>query len=83
MEEFGEYLKQANIPGVVKSTHATKPGEGILNVAKEVNADLIVTGSRGLGKLRRTILGSVSDYVVHHSEVPVLVCRYKEKKQQE
>lgn len=31
-------------------------------------------GSRGLGTIRRTILGSVSDYVVHHANVPVVVC---------
>lgn len=36
-----------------------KPGEGILNIAKEVNASLIITGSRGQSKLRRTFLGSV------------------------
>ena len=59
----------------MKSTHAQKPGEGILNIAKEVNASLIITGSRGQSKLRRTFLGSVSDYVMHHAPVPVLVCR--------
>ena len=52
-----------------------KPGEGILNIAKEVNASLIITGSRGQSKLRRTFLGSVSDYVMHRAPVPVLVCR--------
>ena len=36
--------------GTVKSTHAQKPGEGILNIAKEVNASLIITGSRGQSK---------------------------------
>jgi len=66
--------------GIVKSTQASKPGEGIIRVAKDEEASIIVTGTRGLGKLRRTLLGSVSDYLVHHSHVPVLVCRFKEKK---
>jgi len=35
----------------------------------------IVVGTRGLGSVRRTILGSVSDYVVHHAHCPVIVCR--------
>jgi hypothetical protein len=51
-----------------------KPGELLISVAKEENATMIITGSRGLGKIRRTILGSVSDYVIHHSHIPVLVC---------
>jgi len=28
----------------------------------------------GLSAIRRTFLGSVSDYVIHHSKVPVLIC---------
>lgn len=59
--------------GIVKSTHASTPGLGVVNLANEFNADLIVTGSRGQGTLRRTFLGSVSDYILHHSKVPVLV----------
>lgn len=52
-----------------------KPGEFICDVAKKENATFVVMGTRGLGKLRRTIMGSVSDYVVHHATCPVLVCR--------
>ena len=53
-----------------------EPGDGIIHASQERKADLIVTGCRGLGQLRRTILGSVSDYILHHSEVPVFVCRH-------
>ena len=51
------------------------PGEAIVAVAEKEKAVLIVCGTRGMGKLRRTFLGSVSDYVVHHAHCPVLVCR--------
>ncbi|XP_048731797.1 putative universal stress protein SAUSA300_1656 isoform X2 [Ostrea edulis] len=51
------------------------PGNAIITKASEVNATLIVMGSRGLGKIRRTFLGSVSDFVIHHSPVPVAICR--------
>lgn len=50
-------------------------GEAIVAIAEREKANLIVTGTRGMGKLRRTFLGSVSDYVIHHSKCPVLVCR--------
>jgi len=56
-------------------TGAGKPGEIVCKLAEEENAQLIVTGTRGQGKIRRTFLGSVSDYIIHHSKVPVLVCR--------
>lgn len=52
-----------------------KPGEYICHVAKEENGTVIVMGTRGMGKVRRTILGSVSHYVLHHANCPVLVVR--------
>lgn len=54
-----------------------KPGEAIVHAAQEEQAHLIVTGTRGLGTIRRTLVGSVSDYVLHHANVPVLICRHK------
>ena len=51
-----------------------KPGEAICGVIKECEADLVVMGSRGMGAIRRTFVGSVSDYVLHHSHVPVIIC---------
>lgn len=54
---------------------AGKPGEMICRIAEEENATLIVTGGRGTGTLRRTILGSVSDYLLKHAHCPVIVCR--------
>lgn len=65
------------ISGEVKAVHAKNPGDGVLSAAKDVGAAMIVTGSRGLGVIRRTILGSVSDYILHHSNIPVAVCHQK------
>ncbi|XP_019918514.2 universal stress protein YxiE isoform X2 [Magallana gigas] len=73
-DRYAEKVKAYGIDGKFR-TGGGKPGEAILKIAKEENATLIVTGTRGLGKIRRTVLGSVSDYVIHHSPVPVLVCR--------
>lgn len=50
-----------------------KPGEGIVGLIHEMNIQLVVMGSRGLGNFRRTILGSVSDYVLHHAQIPICI----------
>ncbi|XP_073137849.1 uncharacterized protein [Henckelia pumila] len=51
------------------------PKEMICEAAEQMNADLIVVGSRGLGKIMRAFLGSVSDYVVHQAKCPVLIVK--------
>ena len=51
-------------------------GEAIVRTAHEKSADMIICGCRGLGTIRRTIMGSVSDYIVHHADVPVVICRH-------
>jgi len=50
-------------------------GEADGHPAGEVDADLIVIGSRGFGGLRRALLGNVADSVVRHAHCPVLVVR--------
>lgn len=52
----------------------------VISTAKKEHADVIICGCRGLGKLRRTFTGTVSDYIVHHSHVPVVVCRHPSHK---
>uniref|UniRef100_A0A0B7BR48 UspA domain-containing protein n=1 Tax=Arion vulgaris TaxID=1028688 RepID=A0A0B7BR48_9EUPU len=79
LEVFAQKLKDHGLGGKVKSVMASKPGEGIIKAAEEEHADLIVVGSRGKGTLRRTFVGSVSDYIVHHSHVPVFVCKHPHK----
>lgn len=53
--------------------HAGRPGEQIVAAAENRLCDLIVLGSRGLGPIRSALLGSTSNYVLHHSSCPVLV----------
>ena len=52
----------------------------IVRVAEEIRAGLIVMGSRGLGGVRRALMGSVSDSVVRHAHCPVLVVRHEKER---
>lgn len=49
--------------------------DGILRMAKDEGADLIVVGSHGRNGLTRMVLGSVAAKVVAQSTLPVLVAR--------
>ncbi|MEX0587087.1 MAG: universal stress protein [Pirellulales bacterium] len=51
------------------------PHEELLAVADEWRADLIVVGARGLGPVKRLMLGSVSAKVARGAKIPVLVAR--------
>lgn len=51
------------------------PADEILITAKKVGADLIVVGYKGYGKEGRFLLGSVTDKVVRHASVSVMVVR--------
>ncbi len=51
------------------------PANVICRTAKEGGFDLIVLGSRGLGKLNELFLGSVSNKVAHTAETSVLIVK--------
>ncbi len=55
-----------------------QPGEAIVAAAEAESADLVVVGTHGRSVIGRLLLGSVSEYVVRHSRVPVLVVRPQE-----
>ncbi|RIB25694.1 hypothetical protein C2G38_2241248 [Gigaspora rosea] len=50
----------------------------IVRKVSEVNADALIVGSRGLGVLKRTFLGSVSDHCCHHCDCTVIVVKATE-----
>ncbi len=55
------------------------PVEEIIAGAEETEAGLVVVGSRGLGRLGRLALGSVSTGLAHRSHCPVLIVREGEE----
>ncbi len=68
----------AKAAGVECTTHhvaADDPWRGILQVAKKQKCDLIVMASHGLRGMSAALLGSETQKVLTHGEIPVLVCR--------
>ena len=51
------------------------PAEALLRVAETRGCDLIILGSRGMGTLKASLLGSVSDKVLHNATIPVLIVK--------
>ncbi len=47
----------------------------LINFIKHNKFDLVVIGSRGLSGVKETLLGSVSNAIVHKSHLPVLVVK--------
>ncbi|KAA3682339.1 uncharacterized protein DEA37_0011113 [Paragonimus westermani] len=52
---------------------SNKPGEQTVRVAEDKLVDMIIIGNRGVSTLRRTMFGSVSDHVIHHANIPVII----------
>ncbi|OIV90438.1 hypothetical protein TanjilG_01916 [Lupinus angustifolius] len=55
------------------------PREMICQAVEQIQVDLLIIGSRGLGMLKRTFLGSVSDYCAHHAKTPILIVKPPEE----
>jgi nucleotide-binding universal stress UspA family protein len=59
------------------------PAAEIVELAEELVVGLVVVGSRGLGGIRRALMGSVSDSVVRHAHCLVLVVRKEDEPAQD
>jgi nucleotide-binding universal stress UspA family protein len=78
LEEEAERLRASG--GKVAETHlrAGEPDKEIVKLSEELGAGTIVIGSRGLGAMKRALMGSVSESVVTHAHCPVFVVRADE-----
>jgi nucleotide-binding universal stress UspA family protein len=83
-KEFVERARSQVPSGVSCEAFAVEetPTQGILDQIRSGRHDLVVLGSRGHGPLSSLILGSVSQNVLHHSTVPVLIVRKADEPEQ-
>jgi nucleotide-binding universal stress UspA family protein len=72
-----EACRRLQLAGVVAEAEVRQgdPADQIVRAARAFDADLVVTGSRGLGTLPRLLLGSVARKVLLHADASVLVMR--------
>ena len=52
-----------------------RPAEEILEYAEENNIGLIIMGTQGLTGLKKFLIGSVTEKVLRHSKVPVMIVK--------
>jgi nucleotide-binding universal stress UspA family protein len=68
LQETEVYIAEAHL-------RTGEPDREIVALSEELGVGLIVMGNRGLGGVRRALMGSVSDSVVRHAHCPVMVVR--------
>lgn len=76
-----KFVRQARDSGVEADARIVEglPADVVLDLAKQLPADLIVMGTHGRTGLERLVLGSVAETVLRRADVPVLTVRAKHK----
>jgi nucleotide-binding universal stress UspA family protein len=75
LDEIKANLERENLQINVKLIRGVTPSEGIIHVADEVGADLIMMGSHGRTGFQKLMLGSVAQNVLTQSPIPVLIVK--------
>jgi nucleotide-binding universal stress UspA family protein len=72
LKSVGEMAMKAGVPFEAKIVEG-QPATEIMKMAETTNADLIVMGRLGRTGIGKFLMGSVSEKVIRHSRVPVLM----------
>jgi len=73
LDSMANAAKQAGVPCDTVQVEDVRPYEAIIATATDRGCDLIVMASHGRGGLSAIVLGSVTNKVLTHTKVPVLV----------
>ncbi|GBG74552.1 hypothetical protein CBR_g18963 [Chara braunii] len=74
LRKFAEQAKEANLNCTTRLIPGD-PREVIIDECERLCATSLVIGSRGLGPIKRAILGSVSDHCAHNAPCPVIIVK--------
>ena len=69
LEDTNAKLQGFNFETIPALGHA---GDAIITYCENNEVDLIIMATRSATKIRRFVIGSVTNYVIHHTKVPVL-----------
>lgn len=58
---------------------AGSPHQTIVKIAEQTQPDWIIMGSRGASNIKEIVMGSVSQYVLHHVSCPVMIVKDDDK----
>jgi nucleotide-binding universal stress UspA family protein len=75
VDAIGKMAKAAGVPFAAVVTKAATADEGIIDAAKKQKCDVIFMASHGRRGLSKLILGSVTQKVLAHTRLPVMVYR--------
>jgi nucleotide-binding universal stress UspA family protein len=73
LDRVANAAKQAGVPCETIQVHDAQPYEAIVATATDRGCDLIVMASHGRSGLSAVVLGSVTNKVLTHTKIPVLV----------
>ena len=75
LRHVADTAKAADVPCETVQIDHDQPYQAIITTAGDQNSDLIVMASHGQSGISALLLGSVTNKVLTHTKVPVLVCR--------
>ncbi len=75
LDALSKICKKAGVPFAGETIESNAVYEGVVETARTEGCDLIVMASHGRQGIRALILGSVTQKVLTHTEVPVLVVK--------
>jgi nucleotide-binding universal stress UspA family protein len=79
LDEQVRWIEEEGVAVAGSYLREGRPVEEIVGQAEEIGAGLLVVGSRGMGRLGRLVMGSVSTGLAHRSSCPVLIVREGEE----